>query len=609
MHPSTALATVLVDELVRGGVREAVLCPGSRSAPLAYALEEADSDGRLRLHVRVDERSAAFLALGMARASGRPVPVVTTSGTAVANLHPAVLEAHHGGTPLVVVSADRPAELRGTGANQTTVQTGMFGGALRWEGDLPAPGRRPGQVPHWRSTVCRALAAALDPSGGGSLAPDPATGGPVPVTAHGWSRSGPVHLNVGLRDPLAPVLDDVDGWIEPLEGRPHGGPWVRVAPREEEVSPGERTLVLLGDLPRPELTTAALGWAGRAGWPVLAEPFGVLPTGPHVVRHAPVAAARAAADPGLRPDRVVVVGRTTLFRELSALLRLPGVVVEHVSATPAWTDPSHVVQVVRGPEVLQAPPARSPGADAWVRSWVGRGEGLTGRVHAAVLADPTRPTGPGVATTVAATLGDDDVLVLGSSNGPRDLAIGLGLVEQRGAPRVVAGRGLAGIDGTVGTAVGVALALGSHDRGGGRTEEAGRPSGWAGRTVALMGDLTFLHDANGLLVGTGEPRPDLTIVVVNDDGGGIFSTLEYGDPRRSATTERRAATERLFGTPHGTDLAAVCAAHHVRHHRAATLDVLTDLLRNPGRGILVLEVPVDRASHRRLRDLLAPAAG
>lgn len=261
MHPSTALSTVVVDELLRGGVREAVLAPGSRSAPLAYALEEADRAGRLRLHVRVDERSAGFLALGMARASGRPVPVVTTSGTAVANLHPAVLEAHHGGVPLVVLSADRPAELRGTGANQTTVQPGIFAGAVRWEADLPAP-ELVGAVANaqWRSTVCRALAAA----------------GGLPS-----SVAGPVHLNVALRDPLAPALTSTQ---QAPAGREDGAPWTEVASvlpaptAAAPIEPGERTVVLLGDLPDPALTRRALDWATQAGWPVLAEPFGVLPT-------------------------------------------------------------------------------------------------------------------------------------------------------------------------------------------------------------------------------------------------------------------------------------------------------------------------------------------
>ena len=184
MNPSTALATVLVDEMVRGGVREAVLCPGSRSAPLAYALQEADAAGRLRLHVRVDERSAGFLALGLAKLTRRPVPVVTTSGTAVANLHPAVLEASHAGVPLLVLTADRPQELRGTGANQTTDQGGFFGAAVRWSHELAAPERRAGQNGSWRSVVARACVAAR-----GDL-----TG-----------EAGPVHVNVPLREPLVPT--------------------------------------------------------------------------------------------------------------------------------------------------------------------------------------------------------------------------------------------------------------------------------------------------------------------------------------------------------------------------------------------------------------------
>ena len=199
---------MLVDELVRCGVREAVLCPGSRSAPLAYALQEADRAGRLRLHVRVDERSAGFLALGLAKVTRVPAVVVTTSGTAVANLHPAVLEAHHGQVPLIVLSADRPPELQGTGANQTTTQPGMFGGGLRWSCQLGAPERRPGQVAAWRSSACRAVAASRGRPGG------------VP---------GPVHLNVPLREPLVPT--EAGTWPEGLEGRPHGAPWVSVGPR------------------------------------------------------------------------------------------------------------------------------------------------------------------------------------------------------------------------------------------------------------------------------------------------------------------------------------------------------------------------------------------
>lgn len=586
MHPSTSLATVIVDELVRGGVREAVLAPGSRSAPLAYALEAAERAGRLRLHVRVDERSAGFLALGMARATGAPVPVVTTSGTAVANLHPAVLEAHHGGVPLLVLSADRPAELRGTGANQTTVQPGMFGRAVRWEADLPAPETVSDTAgASWRTAVCRALAAAggrTDPYGG-----------------------GPVHLNVSFRDPLAPDLADlapVPGGLGTaagagLAGRDDGGPWTRTEPAPgvagRPVDPdgvsGGRTLVLLGDLPDPALTRRALRWAAEAGWPVLAEPFGVLPVGDTVVPHGVLLAARlAAGDPELEsrlaPDRVVVVGRLTLFRELGALLRRPDVSVEQVAPAAAWTDPSHVVRRVHGAGVLGVPPARVEGWQEWVAVWTGAGRALTPGVKEATAG----LTGPAVAAVVAAALGPDDALVLGSSNAPRDLALAH---DGSGATtRVVASRGLAGIDGTVSTAVGVALTT-------------------PGRTIALMGDLTFLHDSNGLLVGPTEAVPDLTVVVVDDDGGGIFTTLEYGEPARSATPETAAATERLFGTPHGTDLAALCAAHGVEHRRVGSVDALAQALAQPVQGLRVLVVPVDRSVHRTLRDRVRAVRG
>ncbi|WP_131105653.1 2-succinyl-5-enolpyruvyl-6-hydroxy-3-cyclohexene-1-carboxylic-acid synthase [Ornithinimicrobium sufpigmenti] len=637
MHPSTALATVLVDELVRGGVREAVLAPGSRSAPLAYALEEADRRGRLRLHVRVDERSAGFLALGLARASGAPVLVVTTSGTAVANLHPAVLEAHHSHLPLVVLSADRPAELRGTGANQTTHQPGIFAGAVRWEVDLPAPeSAAPRAAASWRSTVCRALAAALDHASSGGVA--------------GWFRSGPVHLNVSFRDPLAPQILAADtgaageghaGLPTELAGRPGGGPWTVVRPDdlsvaglarndlaseglarddlgEEGVDGGVdrgRAVVLLGDLGRPHLHDLALAWAERHGYPVLAEPFGRLPHGSTVVPHGVLVAADVATVDALAPERIVVVGRLTLFRELGALLRRPDVVVEQVSAVPSWTDPSHVVQRVHSTLALHRPSTSAE--EGWAQRWVEAGRSWAPRVRSVAglgQADqagqastpdavstprtdgavPAPPTGVAVATTVAAGLSDEDVLVLGSSNAPRDLAVGLGAVPQTGAPVVHAGRGLAGIDGTVSTAVGIALAAPRQHR----------PT----RTVALMGDLTFLHDVGGLLLGPGEPRPDLTVVVVNDDGGGIFSTLEYGEPARSATAETAAATERIFGTPHGTDLGALCAGYRVEHRLVPSVAELAGQLARPAEGIRVLEVRVDRSGHRALRDALRAAS-
>ncbi len=560
MHPSTALATVLVDELVRCGVREVVLCPGSRSAPLAYAVQQAEREGRVRLHVRVDERSAGFLALGLAKVTRRPAVVVTTSGTAVANLHPAVLEAHHACVPLVVVTADRPAELRGTGANQTTVQPGIFAGAVRHQHDQPPAQGRPGEQASWRSLVCRAWAAA--------------------VGAHG--DPGPVHLDIAFRDPLVPALGDDDGWPESLAGRPDGRPWVR-GPRpgsaaEPVTDLPARTLLVLGDLPDPAGAASVLDLAERRGWPVVAEPFGtsdrrgVLPHGPLLLTDEHWLS-------GHLPELVLTVGRVTLSREVGALLRRPDVVVEQVSATAGWTDPSHVVRRVH---TLAALLASTPGPTdpAWSRQWHQAGAALAERLRPVLTT--AEVTGPGVARAVLGALADGDTLVLGSSNPPRDLDL-VDPATPRGVRTVVGNRGLAGIDGTLATAVGVALA-------------------GAGRTVALLGDLTFLHDVNGLLIGPGEPRPDLTVVVLNDDGGGIFATLEQGAP------ERAADFERVFGTPTGADLAALCHGYGVAHGRVPGIPELVQALSEQESGIRVLEVSVDRAGHRSLRDALRSAA-
>jgi 2-succinyl-5-enolpyruvyl-6-hydroxy-3-cyclohexene-1-carboxylate synthase len=577
--PSSALATVLVDELVRGGVRDIVLCPGSRSAPLAYAVLAAERAGRLRLHVRVDERSAAFLALGLALGSRAPVAVVTTSGTAVANLHPAVLEAHHAGVPLVVLSADRPHELRGTGANQTTAQPGIFAASTRWSADLPAPVVRPGLGPFWRSTVCRALAAATGATGG---------------------EPGPVHLNVALREPLAPDPSAPD-WPDSLDGRPDDAPWVHVGPgatarslssegarRHEVAAVGtgsdlphvERTLVLVGRTREPGVAVSAVQWAAGRGYPVVAEPFGPRSVRAAALPHGPLVLTAVDWVEAHLPERVVVVGRITLSRAVGALLRHAALRVEVVSEGEQWPDPSHVAAAVHPPSVLTDVDAglrHPPGG--WADAWAGAGKALAEAVGARPL---PWPSGLAVAQAVSATLPPDALLVLGSSNPVRDLDLGAAAGV---AGDVLANRGLAGIDGVVSTAVGAALA------------NPGRPA------YALLGDLTMLHDTNGLLIGPDEPVPDLTLVVVNDDGGGIFTTLEHGAP------ERAADFERVFGTPTGTDLGALCRAHGIRHALVDDREALVLALEARPQGLSVLEVRVDRTTHRRAHaDLRALAA-
>ncbi|GMA40646.1 2-succinyl-5-enolpyruvyl-6-hydroxy-3-cyclohexene-1-carboxylic-acid synthase [Mobilicoccus caccae] len=573
MNPQTVLAEVLVDELVRLGVREVVLAPGSRSAPLAYALHAADAAGRLRMHVRVDERSAAFLALGLAKATGVPAPVVTTSGTAVANLMPAVLEAHESGVPMLLLTADRPPELRGTRANQTTDQPGFFGRAMRWFHDLGVPEARVGAQAAWRTSLDRAVAAATGTTGG-----DP----------------GPVHLNLPLRDPLPPETEPSGEWPESSSGRPDGGPWTRVESRASSPSGPPlpmvaRTLVVLGDA-SPRLLESALGWARRRGHPVIGEPFGRIDGEGNGVRlpHGVRLAARA-EEPDLLPDRIVVVGRLTLSRSLARVLRLPDVRVDLVVEDHRWPDPGHVVHVVHGVGALLDPatditidttttgtgtvsePAGAAGhpstvatefRDAWARA--------ASEASTQIAAELRWPSGPALAAALLRAVPEDALVFLGSSNGVRHVDLVRG-GEHVDAAEVVGSRGLAGIDGCVSTAAGLALA-------------SGRP------TYAFLGDLTFLHDANGLLIGPDEPRVDLTIVVGNDDGGAIFADLEYGRPALRQAFP--GVLERVFRTPTGTDVGALCAAHGVRHVEAASAEEVAAAVAEVPIGITVVEVPL-----------------
>jgi 2-succinyl-5-enolpyruvyl-6-hydroxy-3-cyclohexene-1-carboxylate synthase len=565
VNPSTALATVVVDELVRHGVCEAVLCPGSRSAAFAYALQEADRCGRLRLHVRVDERSAAFLALGLAKGTRAPVPVFTTSGTAVANLHPAVLEASHAAVPLIIISADRPSELQGAGANQTTDQSHFFAAGVRMFHQLGAAERRDGQNAVWRSVVGRLCAAAV-----GACGPD----------------AGPVHLNVPFREPLVPDLVAGGEWPESLQGRDEGAPWVTVQPASPQVdalAAVPRTLVVLGDLPDPAMAVDVTALARVSGWPLIAEPFGAHDRSAQVP-HGPLLLTAGQWLGRHRPDRVVVVGRITLSRSVGDLLRNPSVRVEIVAAQSNWPDASHVASVVHPFEVVRAsiPNGRQVDED-WAQQWADGGE-LVSKAAGAII-EAAWPSGLAIAATVLAGLPSEAMLFVGSSNSVRDVDLAMAPSGRAAPLTVLASRGLAGIDGSVSTAIGLALAA-PH-----------LPA------YALLGDLTFLHDSNGLLMGPQEPQPDLTIVVTNDDGGGIFTLLEPGEPKRAKDFER------VFGTPTGASIIDICRAHGVRHTLAVTQADLRAVLRQRPDGVGVVEVRVDRSAHRdRHAELQAAAA-
>jgi len=548
VHPSTAQAEVLVDELVRNGVRHVVLAPGSRNAPLSFALHRAERAGRLRLHVRIDERSAGFLALGLGKRSGAPAAVVCTSGTAATNLHPAVSEAHQSGVPLVVLTADRPPELRAARANQTIEQDHLYGGEVRFYAELGAAERRPGQNAYWRSEVCRACAAA---------------------------RGGPVHLNLPFREPLVP--DGDEAWCEPLEGRAGGRPWTAVADPPKagaltSVRARRGLVVLAGDD-----SAQACAWAERHGWPVLSESGAAGTTGPHVIGTGMWLLGLPEFVAEHRPEQVVCVGRPTVFRQVQRLLADADVEVLLVHGQPAWPAPAHDVREVAGELGEPAEPADPH----WLTAWQQADQKAAAGLEAAL--DLERwPNGPALARDVVDALPAGAVLTVGSSNPTRDAALA---ARQRSDIALHRNRGAAGIDGTVSTAAGAALA---HD----------------GPAYALVGDLTFLHDANGLLVGAGEQGPDLTIVVVNDDGGGIFSLLEQGG------REHADSFERVFGTPHGTDLAQLCGAHGVAHAQVRDRGELARQL-EPARGLRVVEVRGERSElrdvHERLREAVRAA--
>ena len=564
MNPSTAFGTVFADELVRCGVREAVLAPGSRSAPLTLALFGQAADSALRLHVRIDERSAAFLALGLAKASRRPAVLVCTSGTAAAQFHAAVIEADEAGVPLIVLTADRPPELRGTGSSQTIDQLKLYGGAVRWFCEAGVPEERPGMVAYWRSLACRAWAVASGDAGG-----DP----------------GPVHVNVPLRDPLVPdAIGAAGDWPEPLDGRPGGVPWTSVAAAGPRPGPArlewaERGAVVCGDGdydPAPLLELAE-----AAGWPVLAEPSSNARRGPNALS----SYGYLLGTPGFvaqhRPEVIVSAGRPGLSRGQLAFLRgSPGPAPpRHVvlAQSPGrWADPARTASCVATALELAGP---APGPGAWLASWR-RADAAARAAADAILDSGAAVSEPRLARDLAAALPAGALLWVASSLPVRDLDLHM---APRAGIRVLASRGASGIDGLVSSAAGAALA---HQAVGG------------GPAVALLGDLAFLHDAPGLLLGPDEPRPDLCLVVVNNDGGGIFSDLEQAD--------FAGPFERVFGTPHGADLGSLARAARLPY---ACLDRPADLgAALAGRGLRVVEVRTQREQAADLRARLRAAA-
>ncbi|MBA2326628.1 MAG: 2-succinyl-5-enolpyruvyl-6-hydroxy-3-cyclohexene-1-carboxylic-acid synthase, partial [Actinobacteria bacterium] len=518
---TTAFARALVDEWARAGITEACLAPGSRSAPIALALA---ADDRIRVDVHLDERSAASFALGAAKASGHPAIVLCTSGTASAHFHAAVLEAHHARVPLLACTADRPPELRDTGAGQTIDQQNLYGDAVRWFCDPGVPEDRRGVGAAWRSVAARAVAESLGPP------------------------AGPVHLNLPFREPLVPTGEP----LVDAPGRADGRPWTEFtqARRLPDEATVERLASAVRAAPRGLLVAGwgtgvqpatAARFARAAGWPVLADPISGLRTGEHAISAYDALLRVPAFAEEHRPDLVVRVGAPPTSKVTNAVALAADVPQVLVDPDRAWLDPGRAAAeavavdddalLAAVADQLDRPPARSEWLDRWLAA-----ERTARRALDELLDGWEEPFEGRVARDVVDALVAGGTLVVASSMPVRDVE---SFARPRGGLRFLANRGVNGIDGFVSTVLGAAA----------RTD---------GPVTALLGDLCVLHDSNGLL-GAADRGLDATFVVLDNDGGGIFSFLPQA--------ELPEHFEQLFGTPHGLDLVALAAVHGLTAER------------------------------------------
>ena len=542
--PSVDTASAILASLDALGVTHVLYCPGSRSAPFAYALEAGAFSGYAR--AVLDERGAGFAAVGLARTGALPA-IVVTSGTAVAELAPAVLEASHARLPLILLTADRPAELRGVGASQATDQSRLFGGHVRSQVDLEPQEASPSLV----GQLTRSVAAACG-------AP---TGAP-----------GPVQINVAFRDPLTPARPASDSGNEavaPFVPRPTRVLRAPATPERWEDVVGLATagLIVAGDGASPR----ALEWSQTSGFPLLAEPASGAWASGGVV---PFEQSLVASSLGREVDTVVVTGRPTLSRPIQALLARPDVRVVVVDPHSPWVDISGNASVV----VADLEPAREPirAAQAEWAARVREAARDAGERIESLLTSGSGRTMLDLARAVGASTSGP--LVLGASNPVRAFDLAVPALEGR---VVHSNRGQAGIDGTIATAVGICL-------GSGYAGEASAPSGE--RITAVLGDLTACHDASSLALAA-SMGAHLDIVVADDRGGGIFATLEHG---RATSPE---AYDRWFGVAQSVDYEALAAAYGVAFARADEPQELESLLARPASGPRLIHAPIERAAH------------
>jgi len=481
---ATELARAVVQSCLDSGVENVVIAPGSRNAPLSWAFAQAEKAGLLKIQVRIDERDAGFLALGIAKATRKPVPVVVTSGSAVANLMPAIVEAFHSAIPVIVLSADRPESARGKSAPQTINQFGLFGSFVKSQMDLSADGLKVSEI--------------------GKVIDSAMTGHP-----------GPVQVNVQFELPLMPDPKNLDWQPKP----PVLKVPLKTESHQKSIATQSRGIFVIGDNADDEAVDEMNQISKLIGWPIIWEPTANAHMFENSISHGVVL-----LQAGIAPkvDVVVTLGTVGLSRAILGLLKsVPTHLAIHSSI--AGTDLPDPVTSAK--EIFECVPKIETTVDSeWLKQWQTLDQ-KAATVVATALA-PDTLTGPSAAQLVWNQTGDVDQLFVAASWPVRHLEA---YAAKRNGLHVYGNRGTNGIDGLISTAVGIGI-------------------GTKKRTVLLMGDIAFLHDLGGLNIGEGQEQPDLTIVVLDNNGSGIFSQLEQG------ADEYQEHYEKVFGTPHGKDL-------------------------------------------------------
>ncbi len=573
-NANTALASAFVEELARCGVRQAIVSPGSRSTPLSVALWRQPE---IEVTVIVDERSAAFFALGAAQASGTPVAILCTSGTAAANYHPAICEADHSAVPLIALTADRPPELRGIGAGQAIDQLKLYGESVRWFCEVGTHAADDDGLLHYRATACRAFAAA-----------------------RGEPRPGPVHLNLAWREPLAPLpVDDAVTATDPLalDGR-DARPLTAVTAIDMEpsdflleevakhIAEAEIGVIVAGRQLDPELREPLAHLAAAAGYPILAEPTSQIRCGPHDRSHVVTAYDLLLRDERFRrtasPDLVLRFGELPTSKPLRSWLAESGADQIVVDPLGGWHEPTR-----RAAALLRADPTEL--AAGWAARlgeerpapalWLGADRAAREAIEAELAANDEL-TEPGLQLALGAAHRDGDLVYTASSMPIRDQE---SFLPSTAADAIfLCNRGANGIDGLVSSGIGAARAT-------------GRP------TTILTGDLGLLHDVGGL-VALREVESPVRIVAINNDGGGIFHFLPQQEVMPGGEFETLLGTPRSVSAAHAADLFGL------PHHELPSLGQLPEAL---AAGTGLIEVPVDRRAnldlHRRLADRVAAA--